>query len=110
MHRKVGQAETGIRVVTEKTGGAAAATNDGFEDVPRIVRRTLHSEVLNQLRDMIIEGRLAPGARSMKARSAASSASRARLCAKQSRAWSAKAWSKSCRPRAPSCGASPRGT
>ena len=63
MHRKVGQAETGIRVVTEKTGGAAALTSDSFEDVPRIVRRTLHSEVLNQLRDMIIEGRLAPGAR-----------------------------------------------
>lgn len=39
------------------------AASDGFDDVPRIVRRTLHSEVLNQLRDMIIEGRLAPGAR-----------------------------------------------
>jgi DNA-binding GntR family transcriptional regulator len=49
--------------VTEKTGGQAAAISEGFEDVPRIVRRTLHSEVLNQLRDMIIEGRLAPGAR-----------------------------------------------
>ncbi len=40
-----------------------AATTESFDDVPRIVRRTLHSEVLNQLRDMIIEGRLAPGAR-----------------------------------------------
>ncbi len=39
------------------------ATVANFDDVPRIVRRTLHSEVLNQLRDMIIEGRLAPGAR-----------------------------------------------
>ena len=53
----------GIRVVSDKTGGQAAATSEGFEDVPRIVRRTLHSEVLNQLRDMIIEGRLPPGAR-----------------------------------------------
>lgn len=31
--------------------------------VVRIPRRTLHDEVLNQLRDMIIEGRLPPGAR-----------------------------------------------
>jgi len=31
--------------------------------VPRIARRTLHDEVLNQVRDMIIEGRLPPGAR-----------------------------------------------
>jgi len=53
-------AATGIRFVIEND---AALTSDSFEDVPRIVRRTLHSEVLNQLRDMIIEGRLAPGAR-----------------------------------------------
>lgn len=39
----------------------AAATLLGA--VPRIARRTLHDEVLNQLRDMIIEGRLPPGAR-----------------------------------------------
>lgn len=50
--------------VSEKISGAVASTPiDSFDDVPRIVRRTLHSEVLNQLRDMIIEGRLAPGAR-----------------------------------------------
>lgn len=50
--------------MSEKISDATATTpNDSFDDVPRIVRRTLHSEVLNQLRDMIIEGRLAPGAR-----------------------------------------------
>lgn len=32
-------------------------------DYPRITRRTLHDEVLERLRDMIIEGRLAPGQR-----------------------------------------------
>lgn len=32
-------------------------------DIPRIERRTLHDEVLVRLRDLIIEGRLAPGAR-----------------------------------------------
>lgn len=45
------------------SSGTKAETIETFDDVPRIVRRTLHSEVLNQLRDMIIEGRLAPGAR-----------------------------------------------
>jgi len=32
-------------------------------DYPRITRRTLHDEVLERLRDMIIEGRLGPGQR-----------------------------------------------
>lgn len=32
-------------------------------ELPPIVRRTLHSEVLSRLRDMIIEGQLPPGAR-----------------------------------------------
>lgn len=32
-------------------------------DYPRITRRTLHDEVLERLRDMIIEGRLAPAQR-----------------------------------------------
>ncbi len=35
---------------------------DPFE-MPPIARRTLHGEVLSRVRDMIIEGRLAPGAR-----------------------------------------------
>ena len=56
-------ADTGTGFVSEKIDGATAPAEDSFDDVPRIVRRTLHSEVLNQLRDMIIEGRLAPGAR-----------------------------------------------
>lgn len=34
-----------------------------FDGAPRFTRRTLHDEVLDYLRDMIIEGRLAPGAR-----------------------------------------------
>jgi DNA-binding GntR family transcriptional regulator len=34
-----------------------------LDDVPRIARRTLHVEVLDRLRDLIIEGRLPPGAR-----------------------------------------------
>lgn len=33
------------------------------DDIPRIERRTLHDEVLARLRDLIIEGRLAPGVR-----------------------------------------------
>lgn len=36
---------------------------DRLRDVPRIMRRTLHDEVVNSLRDMIIEGKLAPGDR-----------------------------------------------
>ena len=32
-------------------------------EYPRITRRTLHEEVLERLRDMIIEGRLEPGQR-----------------------------------------------
>jgi DNA-binding GntR family transcriptional regulator len=47
--------------VMDDSAGTSAV--DRFEDIPRIPRRTLHDEVLNQLRDMIIEGRLAPGAR-----------------------------------------------
>ncbi len=43
--------------------GAARRDDGGFAEIPRITRRTLHDEVLNHLRDMIIEGRLAPGAR-----------------------------------------------
>ncbi|MEN5082411.1 GntR family transcriptional regulator [Bosea sp. TWI1241] len=39
-------------------------TMDGSaEGIPRIMRRTLHDEVLERLRDMIIEGRLTPGQR-----------------------------------------------
>lgn len=41
----------------------AAAPASLLADVVRIPRRTLHDEVLNQVRDMIIEGRLPPGAR-----------------------------------------------
>jgi DNA-binding GntR family transcriptional regulator len=49
--------------VSPPTISKALLVEPDFDDVPRIVRRTLHSEVLNQLRDMIIEGRLAPGTR-----------------------------------------------
>ena len=37
--------------------------SDAIAEYPRIMRRTLHEEVLERLRDMIIEGRLAPGQR-----------------------------------------------
>lgn len=39
------------------------AEGDPMDGVARITRVTLHEAVLNQLRDMIIEGKLAPGAR-----------------------------------------------
>lgn len=41
----------------------AETTSEAPEFYPRITRRTLHEEVLERLRDMIIEGRLAPGQR-----------------------------------------------
>ncbi len=37
--------------------------SDAAAEYPRITRRTLHEEVLERLRDMIIEGRLGPGQR-----------------------------------------------
>jgi len=37
--------------------------SEALEQYPRITRRTLHDEVLERLRDMIIEGRLEPGSR-----------------------------------------------
>lgn len=42
---------------------ARQATGDPMEGVARITRVTLHEAVLNQLRDMIIEGKLGPGQR-----------------------------------------------
>jgi len=39
------------------------ATDDPLGDVSPILRITLHDEVLTRLRDMIIEGKLAPGSR-----------------------------------------------
>lgn len=41
----------------------ADITSKAPELYPRITRRTLHEEVLERVRDMIIEGRLAPGQR-----------------------------------------------
>lgn len=38
-------------------------TSEAVAGYPRITRRTLHEEVLERLRDMIIEGTLAPGQR-----------------------------------------------
>jgi len=37
--------------------------SEAAAEIPRITRRTLHDEVLERLRDMIIEGRLVPGQR-----------------------------------------------
>ncbi len=42
---------------------SAVEAPHSLDDVPRIARRTLHVEVLDRLRDLIIEGRLPPGAR-----------------------------------------------
>lgn len=41
----------------------AGMSREAQDAYPRITRRTLHEEVLERLRDMIIEGRLAPGQR-----------------------------------------------
>lgn len=41
----------------------ADITSNAPDTYPRIMRRTLHEEVLERLRDMIIEGRLGPGQR-----------------------------------------------
>ncbi|HEV2509512.1 GntR family transcriptional regulator [Bosea sp. (in: a-proteobacteria)] len=41
----------------------AGMSSDAQDTYPRITRRTLHEEVLERLRDMIIEGRLGPGQR-----------------------------------------------
>ena len=46
-----------------RTGGEAGAQVLSESGVTRITRVTLHDAVLNQLRDMIIEGTLAPGTR-----------------------------------------------
>ncbi len=40
-----------------------AVSDDAMDGVQRITRVTLHDAVLNQLRDMIIEGKLSPGTR-----------------------------------------------
>lgn len=40
-----------------------AASDEAMDGVTRITRVTLHDAVLNQLRDMIIEGKLPPGTR-----------------------------------------------
>lgn len=40
-----------------------AVSDEAMDGVQRITRVTLHDAVLNQLRDMIIEGKLAPGTR-----------------------------------------------
>lgn len=52
MERKSGE-------LTEGSDSAFSA----FDGVPKIARMTLHESVLNQIRDMIIEGKLAPGTR-----------------------------------------------
>ena len=50
-----------MSVATRSIEAGAQALSDG--GVTRITRVTLHDAVLNQLRDMIIEGTLAPGTR-----------------------------------------------
>lgn len=50
-------------MAVEPAADMASSTGTPIEGVTRITRVTLHDAVLNQLRDMIIEGRLPPGSR-----------------------------------------------
>lgn len=47
----------------KKTARLAEVSESAFDGVSKIARVTLHDTVLNQIRDMIIEGKLEPGAR-----------------------------------------------
>lgn len=50
--------------MNEDPGSSGSRTvSDVIEEMAPIARRTLHDEVLERLRDLIIEGRLAPGTR-----------------------------------------------
>jgi DNA-binding GntR family transcriptional regulator len=50
--------------LNEDPGSSGSRTvSDVIEEMAPIARRTLHDEVLERLRDLIIEGRLAPGTR-----------------------------------------------
>lgn len=50
---------------------------------PPIERRSLHSELVDRLRSLIVEGRFPPTPRSPNANCAKPSASRARRCARR---------------------------
>jgi DNA-binding GntR family transcriptional regulator len=50
-------------MATKETGGTIDMPDSAFDGVTRITRVTLHDAALNQIRDMIIEGKLAPGMR-----------------------------------------------
>lgn len=50
-------------MAVDQAGSAIALSGSAMAGVTRITRMTLHEAVLNQLRDMIIEGQLAPGSR-----------------------------------------------
>ncbi len=50
-------------MATRETGGTIDMPDSAFDGVTRITRVTLHDAALNQIRDMIIEGKLAPGMR-----------------------------------------------
>lgn len=51
------------RLTGESRSAATSEPSQDLGDVPPIARRTLHDEVVDRLRDLIIEGRLAPGTR-----------------------------------------------
>ena len=50
-------------MIEDPSGNAPPSLIDGMEGMSRIARRTLHDEVVERLRDLIIQGRLAPGTR-----------------------------------------------
>lgn len=50
-------------MANRETGGTTEAPDSAFDGMVRIARMTLHDAALNQIRDMIIEGKLAPGMR-----------------------------------------------
>src|SRR5690606_16181412 len=52
-----------MRALTEKPFDVAPTVSEGTGDVLPIARRTLHDEVVDRLRDLIIQDRLAPGTR-----------------------------------------------
>ena len=75
------------------TGEARNPTMTETQDlgsIPPIARKTLHDEVVERLRDLIIEGRLAPGTRINEVQ-----------VAKRSRPWPARGSSRMCRRAAP---------
>lgn len=64
MTGRIGKGSGEMRALNDRPSEHRPSSGEtGFGEIVPIARRTLHAEVVNLLRDMIIEGRLAPGAR-----------------------------------------------